>query len=227
MAVAGSLPANRRALALVRTRFSAGRCRDGAGEVDGVLEQVIRRHDRRHEVDRERLVGVDVPSRQAELAGQRAADEIVERAVDDVGEGVLRDGRTAPLAKPPAGRTTRRGRSHRRARARSPRPRSAGETGAPRWWYRSLDAHSSSAYAASSKARSNSDRSKPAENTLPAPVITTTFSCSSGSSSSRASLMASRRAIDRAFLRSDRSRVSTAMAGSGRSRRRRSAIPGG
>ena len=80
---------------LVRSSSSRGRLKDLRRPALHLGVQLVRRHDRRDQTQRERLRGADRPAGERELARHRAADELVERAVDDVAEGDLgvREGR--------------------------------------------------------------------------------------------------------------------------------------
>ena len=128
-------------LALVRIRtLAVARARCPRPHQRGV-EELVRRHDAVHQSDRERFARLDAPSREHEVAGDAAANEIAERAVHHVAERVLdvREERHSEATR----------RSHSTARSKPPAsaaPFTAATTGngnrSTVWWKRSLESHS-------------------------------------------------------------------------------------
>ena len=90
MGASAPKPARRRALAFVRIRTSRGRGADALDEPRrSPPPSASGLDDLADEVHRERLVRVELAPADRQLARDRAADEIVQRAVDDVAERAL------------------------------------------------------------------------------------------------------------------------------------------
>ena len=76
----GPNPSRATAFAFVRTRLARGARCDAARPSGARRRELVGRDDRVHEVQREGFAGVDRAAREAQLAGDGTADEVVRAA---------------------------------------------------------------------------------------------------------------------------------------------------